>query len=600
MTCADGFIRHIYPILAAYIADHPEQCLVSCVKESFCPKCMVASSERGRGGLPADPRGQDEAAELFREALESGRKSAKFKTTGLRPICPFWIDLPHCDIFECITPDILHQLHKGMFKDHVVKWTTACIDGDEDELDERYKAMPAHSEIRHFRRGISLVSQWTGTEYKHMEKVFLGAITGSVTKRVTLAVRGLLDFIYYAHFESHTTASLTLLDAAWQQFHSHKDAFLSDAQQDDLPATWANFDGIPKLHAMEHYIQSIRRFGTADGYNTEGMECLHIDFAKCGYRASNRKGYIKQMTRWLDRQESLHRFQMYLEWKGAERRPDLHACSNGQFHEADTAEEAMQDAILGTTFKIAKKPAFPNTSVSSLEQDFGANKILWYLRDFLITQAEHAGRSGSQFTGPLVRTTITNQTKLSVYKQFKIDLPPMRQVSKHPMSDTICVVPSKVKVFQGVELGSDPERCSTVLARTDDRSASVVSSTGRSDPINGMSTAPLPCFDLIIVQLTYQDSPYAVYAPSLKCQRSIGSLLPIPSHLLSGLRLLTSSIATWACTLSESRREPANVVPPSSPLQPWYVRAILLHDGAPQSTLHGRGRISMRSASVFT
>ena len=40
---------------------------------------------------------------------------------------PFTNDFPRADIHELISPDILHQLIKGTFKDHVVTWVEQYI-----------------------------------------------------------------------------------------------------------------------------------------------------------------------------------------------------------------------------------------------------------------------------------------------------------------------------------------------------------------------------------------------------------------------------------------------------------------------------------------
>ncbi|KAJ7886278.1 hypothetical protein B0H13DRAFT_1628019 [Mycena leptocephala] len=173
-----------------------------------------------------------------------------------------------------------------------------------DELDSRFRAMSPHPSLRHFKRGILLTTQWTGNEHKNMEKVFLGVLAKATDPAVQRSVRGIIDFIYYAHFETHCNESLAKLDAAWAAFHANKNIFI------DLEIR-KHFN-INKLHKIKHYVDSIRSHGTADGFNTENSERLHIDLAKSGYKATNRVKYTRQMTVWLRRQEFVNG--TYLQW----------------------------------------------------------------------------------------------------------------------------------------------------------------------------------------------------------------------------------------------------------------------------------------------
>ncbi|KAF7798192.1 hypothetical protein EIP86_009409 [Pleurotus ostreatoroseus] len=457
MICADGFIRRVYPIVAAYIADHPEQCLVACCRENRCPKCTVDANQRG-SPVYTVLRDPQLTTSLLEEALRTEGQSSAFKKAGLRSINPFWTDLPHCNIFACITPDILHQLHKGVFKDHTVKWATGCVEDGEAELDRRFKAMTPHADLRHFKRGISLISQWTGTEYKHMEKVFLGVLAGAADADAVRAVRAIIDFIYYAHFETHTEESLTNMDRAWRTFHTYKNVFVRLGIREAF--------NISKLHSMCHYVEAIRRLGTADGYNTEGTERLHIDFAKYGYRASNKKQYIKQMTVWLDRQESIARFEAYLAWlhpQGDRGTEDVDADSDGE-EDADGPEDQVTAAneITATeederteTYTIAKKAPFPDMPVQEVVSRSGASMFAQCL------EAHLQGAARALSVNPSPSIFIVDSTPVSVYKQVKIKLPVMSQVSKNAETDTVRAVPSQPS--QGHQPATSAQY-STVLA----------------------------------------------------------------------------------------------------------------------------------------
>ncbi|KAJ3549253.1 hypothetical protein NM688_g5199 [Phlebia brevispora] len=456
MDCADGFQRKIYPIVAAYVADHPEQCLIACCQENRCPKCLVDPDKRGDvvSSLLRDPK---MTASALKAAVE-GDITASFVTRGLRAVRPFWADLPHCDIFSCITPDILHQLHKGVFKDHTVKWATASVNEKGTEVDRRFQAMTAHPDLRYFRKGISLISQWTGTEYKNMEKVFLGVVAGAAEKDVILAVRAVLDFIYYAHFETHTEESLQNLDRAWQAFHRYKHVFLRNGARKQ-PAF-----NIPKLHSMIHYVRSIRLLGTADGYSTESPERLHIDFAKLGYRASNRKQYISQMATWLNRQEAVRRFEGYLQWlevrKGADGSAEDEGESDGEedsVTEAKVVEDDEESVPSLERYKIAKKPPYLRVPIEKVVTRYGAPDFIECLQDFLHRERRDVCASTA--------TEIHGSTNVSIFKQFKVTLPVMSQVSKKATVDTVRAIasqPTKKEPFEEESPGS----FSTVLAHT--------------------------------------------------------------------------------------------------------------------------------------
>ena len=89
-------------------------------------------------------------------------------------------------------------------------------------------------------------------------------------------------------------------------FHNHKKIIIKLGIQEHL--------NIPKLHALLHYINCIRSLGSADGYNTESPERLHIDFAKEAYCASNKRDYVEQMAVWLQRHEAVWLQESYLVW----------------------------------------------------------------------------------------------------------------------------------------------------------------------------------------------------------------------------------------------------------------------------------------------
>ncbi|KAG1869961.1 hypothetical protein F4604DRAFT_1881323 [Suillus subluteus] len=366
MVCADLLVRHVHPILAAYVADFPEQCLISCCKENHCPNLDSPMQ---------DPESTKEILEMHK----NGQHPPEFEENGLCAVYkPFWADLPHANIFLAFTPDLLHQLHKGVFKDHLVKW---CID---------------------IAKGIS-------TE---MQRVFIGLLTGAVPSRVLVVARSILDFSYYAQLQIHTTETLEALQTTLDVFHANKDILKELAIREHF--------NIPKLHQLTHYVQSIMLLGTADGFNTELPERLHIDFAKEAYHATNKRDYEEQMTLWLQHQEAV--FLRHAEPRSFD--PGFDSDSDSESEETEAASPNTTSSLVTSkevTHILAKAPVHPHQSVEKIVTAHGATDFLPALQTFL-------QKNLPQTTGVVPGV----HDHFDIYRQAVIVAPPDRRVGDAP------------------------------------------------------------------------------------------------------------------------------------------------------------------------
>jgi hypothetical protein len=302
MWCSDGGVWWCYPFLVAYVADHPKQCLVACT--SRCPICEQNTKGWGDLGEPAPLHAKPDTLRTLEEA--EVRRMKGVNTLGLCSVWPFWTHLDHVNLATAITPDLLHQLHKGMFLNHLVEWCKDLM--GVEEMDRRFMAMTRYQGTRHFTNGISVVSQWTGQEAKEMARVFLAVTDGAISSKAIVAVCALLNFMFLAHSSMLTDLELKDMDRSLVVFHENKMVFGKNPD-----GTHRNFDLIQKLHMLQHYSFSIRELGTPDGYNTETSELLHISLTKNPYRASNKVEPMEQMAKGLEHRDAMLCRQFYLQ-----------------------------------------------------------------------------------------------------------------------------------------------------------------------------------------------------------------------------------------------------------------------------------------------
>ncbi|KAG1846300.1 hypothetical protein C8R48DRAFT_750603 [Suillus tomentosus] len=334
MCTGDGALRRRHPLFASFVGDYPEQLLATGIKFGDCPKCDVEKDDTESNTVQLHLRKIGEVLDAL-TALDQGNLAfvRACAAVGIKPVIhPFWEKLLFANIFQSVTPDVLHQLYQGLVK-HLLAWLEAACGAT--EIDAHCRRLPPNHHIRLFTKGITTLSRIC---------CFLLGIIIDIC-RLLRAVRGLLDFVYLAQYLCHSTETLQLLDEALDLFHENKLIFV------DLGIR-TNFN-LPKLHAARHYPRMIMQFGSTDNYNTEYTERLHIDLAKDAYRATNHKD----------------------DWRLA------------GSHELDPYHSHPPDMTFGRKQVMVKHPSAKSVSLEMLATDYGATHFRDALAHYIAQQS---------------------------------------------------------------------------------------------------------------------------------------------------------------------------------------------------------------------
>lgn len=305
-TCADGRTRRGYPIPAAFEGDWPEQCAMASCDQSGCPVCKKKFKDRGDYGNPTALRTRAETLDALRQYFRT-KDLGELDGSGLKPWWPWWASLPYVNLSTCLVPDILHQLYQGLVKPHAVRWSQHAV--GLERLDDYLASMPKAPGMRHFSRGVSKFKNWTGRESKEVAKQLLPAVADQTVPKMVTLVRAILDFTFRAHQSRMTDTEVDKLEEALAAIHESKGVLVELG----VHKSFGHVNRIPKLHMVSHYSYFIREMGTPDDYSTEAPEHLHIEYAKRGWRHSNKVRPLPQMIKFVQRFEAIRIQRAYLD-----------------------------------------------------------------------------------------------------------------------------------------------------------------------------------------------------------------------------------------------------------------------------------------------
>ncbi|KAF8801773.1 hypothetical protein BYT27DRAFT_7226673 [Phlegmacium glaucopus] len=286
---SDGYYQRTIYGIGPYIADYPEQVLLACIVQGWCPRCDAKWDN-----LDDNIAGRC-SHRLTCSLIEALDKKTLWDDYGIiSDIMPFTHGFPRANIHELLSPDLLHQIIKGTFKDHLVTWVTAYINLEHSpaeakqilaDIDRRIAAAPSFPGLRHFPEGRGF-KQWMGDDSKALMKVYLPAIAGHVPPQMVRVVSSLMEFCYLVRRNVINEDDILAINNAVAKFHVERSIF-DDVHPDGY--------SLPHQHSLVHYTYLIQEFGAPNGLCSLITESKHIKAVKEPWRQSSHYKALGQM-----------------------------------------------------------------------------------------------------------------------------------------------------------------------------------------------------------------------------------------------------------------------------------------------------------------
>ncbi|KAK0439300.1 uncharacterized protein EV420DRAFT_1623207 [Desarmillaria tabescens] len=263
--CPDGYYQRVIYDLGPYIADYREQVLLAGIVQGWCAKCVSFQANLDAPG--------DQSPDVL------------WDNYGIdEDILPFTFNFPRADIHEMLSSDLLHQIIKGSFKDHLVEWVYEYLVLKEGEV---IAAMPPFPGLRRFPHGRC--------------QVYLSAVAEYLPESIMKALSAFMDFCYLVRRSDFSESSLHKVQDTIQRYHHYHEAFKVSGVQEDF--------SLPCQHAIIHYPSHIMEFGAPNGLCSSITESRHITAVKKPWQQSNRYDALSQMlltNQRLDKLSALH------------------------------------------------------------------------------------------------------------------------------------------------------------------------------------------------------------------------------------------------------------------------------------------------------